>query len=156
MEFSVLYLTAFIVITFHINFHFSWNSVGPIKQCFRALFGDIRLSGEPTRRHRWQYKIALFSEATFIFKFEFTAWVVRRSTDAPFIPLQLSWQPTPFCPLRVALGVRTERRFRRITLVAFFTRYALNTCRVLQGLARRVRHHSHCKPSRTDRTEPPE
>ena len=54
------------------------------------------------------------------------AWVVRSSTDAPFIPLRLSWQRTQFCPLRVALDasrrvalvVRTELRFRRITLVA--------------------------------------
>jgi len=55
-----------------------------------------------------------------------TAWLLRSSSDAPFIPLQLSWQPASFCPLhvvlvasrRVALVVRTERRFRRITLVA--------------------------------------
>jgi len=38
----------------------------------------------------------LFSEAAFIFKFKFTAWVVRSSTYVPFIPLQLSWQPITF------------------------------------------------------------
>jgi len=88
------------------------------------------------------------------------SWVVRSCTDAPFIPLQLSWQPNPFCPLRVAVGasrrvavfVRTERRFRWITLVrvAFSVRYALNAWRVVQGLARRLRRHSHCKPSRSE------
>ena len=75
--------------------------------------------------------------------------------DAQFIPLQLSWQPNAFCPLRVALVasrrvavvVRTERRLRHINLVAFSVRYALNTWRVVQGLARRLRRHSHCKPS---------
>ena len=47
------------------------------------------------------------------------AWVVRGSTDAPVLPLRLSWQPNPFRSLRVALDascrvavlVRTERRF---------------------------------------------
>jgi len=55
-----------------------------------------------------------------------TAWVVRSSTNAPFVPVQLSWQPNPFCPIRVplvascrlALVARTERLFRRITHVA--------------------------------------
>jgi len=90
---------------------------------------------------------------------------VRSSTDAPFIPLQLSWQPNTFCPLRVALVasrrvalvLRTELRFRRITRrVAFSVRYVLNTWRVVQGLARRLRRHSHCEPSRTEpnRTAP--
>jgi len=115
--------------TLHNNFHFSWNSVCRTKQSYRALFGDIRWSGEPIRSHRWHYKIALFSEATFIFKFEFTAWVVCSSTDAPFIPLQLSWQLNPFYSLRVAhvasrrvaLVVRTESLF----VVSF------SSCRVL-------------------------
>jgi hypothetical protein len=35
-------------------------------------------------------KIALFSEATFIFKIEFIARLARSATDVPFIPLQLS------------------------------------------------------------------
>jgi len=47
-----------------------------------------------------------------------TAWVVRSSTNAPFIPLQISWQHNP-CSLRVVLDasrrvavvVRTERTF---------------------------------------------
>jgi len=148
--------------TLHNNFHFSWNSVCRTKQSYTALFGDIQWSGEPTRRHRWHYKIGLFSEATFIFKFEFTAWVVRSSTDAPFIPLQLSWQPNPFYSLRVAhvasllswgLRVFSSYHSRR---VALSLRYALNTWRFVQGLARRLMRHSHCKPSRAEqnRSEP--
>jgi len=155
--------------TCHINFHLSLNSVGHIKQSYRALFGDIGWSGEPTRRYRWHYKIVLFFEATFIFKVEITAWVLHSSPNVLFIPLQLSWQPTTICPLRVALVasccpalvVRTERRFRRRRRVAFSVRYALNSWRVVQGLARRPRPQSHCKPSRAqpsraeyNRTEP--
>jgi len=146
--------------TFHINFHFSGNSVGHIKQSFRALFGDIRWSGEPTRRHRWRYKIAVFSEVTFIFKFEFTPWVVRSSTYFPFILLQLFWEPNPFCPLRVALVasrcvavvVRTDALISsyQSRRVAFSVRYALNTWRVVHGLARSRRPYSRCKPSRTE------
>ena len=69
------------------------------------------------------------------FQIEFTAWVVRSSTYVLFIPLPLSWQPTPFCPLRVALVasrcvaflVRTDAsllscHYRR---VAFSVRYVL-------------------------------
>jgi len=89
-----------------------------------------------------------------------TAPVVRRSTDAPVIPLRLSWQPNPFRSLRVALHaschvavvVGTERRVRLITLVAsrLSTRYALDTWRVRQLLATRLRRHSHWNPSRAD------
>jgi len=83
------------------------------------------------------------------------AWVVRNSTDAPVIPLRLSWQPNPFRFLRVALDascrvavvVKTERRFGRFALSAI---YALNTWRVRQVLARRLRRHSHYNPSRSE------
>ena len=83
-------------------------------------------------------------------------WVVRSSTYASFIPLQLCWQPNTFCPLRVALVLRIESlssyHSRR---VAFSVRYAINTWRVVQGLARRLGRHLHCKPSRAEpnRTE---
>jgi len=95
-----------------INFHISWDSVGPIRQSYRSLFGEIRRSAEPTRRHRWHYNISLFSEAAFIFKYEFTASAMRSSTYVFFMPLQLSCQPTPFCPLRVALVAS-----RRVALI---------------------------------------
>ena len=95
------------------------------------MFGEIRPSGEPTRRHRWRYKVGLFSEAAFIFKFRFPVWAVRSSMCVLFMPLQLSWQPTPFCPLHVAL-VASSR-------VAFSVRYVLiHKWRVVQGLARRL------------------
>jgi len=84
-----------------------------------------------------------------------------------YVPLHLSWQPTTFRSLRVALDVsprvalvvRTVRPFRRITRrVAFPARYALNKWRVVQGLARRLRRNSHCNPSPAEqsRTRPPE
>jgi len=63
-------------------------------------------------------------------------------TYVPFTPLQLFWQPTPFCPLRIVL-VASRR-------VALSVRYVLNTWRVVQGLVRRLRPHSHCKTSRAD------
>jgi len=52
----------------------------------------------------------------------------------------------------VALFVKTERRFRRChsRRVAFSVRHALNTRRVVQGLARLLRRHSHCKPSQAE------
>ena len=155
-----------VVIPSILIFIFRENSVGPIKQSYRALFGDTWWTGEPTRGHRWHYKITLFSEATFIIKFEFTAWVVRSSAYVPFIPLQLSWEPTPFWSLRVpldtscrvALVVQTDASLSSYPSrrVAFSVRYVVNTRRVMQGLARSLRPHSHCKAigAEQNRTDP--
>jgi hypothetical protein len=128
-----------------IKFHFCWNSVDPIRHSYRAPFGEIRRSGEPIPKRRWHYKIVLFSEAPFIFKFKFTAWVMPSSTYVLFIPLQLSWQPTPFFPLRVALVRVTSRCSSRtewhVGLVASLSSHRV-LCevrikwRVVQGLAR--------------------
>jgi hypothetical protein len=68
------------------------------------------------------------------------AQVVRSSKEAPFIPLQISWQPNP-CSLRVVLDasrrvaivVRTERTFVG-SLVAW--RSLRDTWRSVQGLAK--------------------
>ena len=78
------------------------------------------------------------------------------STYVLCIPPQVSWQPTPYWSLRVALGtscrvalvVRTDASlslypFRR---VAFSVRYILNTWRVVQGLARSLNHFDHSTP----------
>ena len=123
-------------------------------------YGENRRSGEPTCRHRWQYKVSFFSEAAFIFKFEFAASVVRSSTYVLCIPLQLSWQPTPFWSLRVALDtscrvalvVRTDASHSSYPSrrVAFSVRYVLYTWRVVHGLARSLRSNSHCKASRAE------
>jgi len=90
--------------------------------------------------------------------------VIRSSTDAPFIPLHMSWQPNPFrshrfaldASGRVAIIVRNERPFRWIHRVALSATYTLNTWRVVHGMARRTRRQSHCNPSRAEqnRSEP--
>ena len=46
------------------------------------------LSGSCNHIHQQLYSVAMTVER--MFEFEFTASVVRSSTDAPFIPLQLS------------------------------------------------------------------
>jgi len=94
-----------------------------------------------------------------------TALVVRSSKDAPFIPLHISWPLNTFGSLRVdldascrvAVVVRNENAFvgslsSRLVLCEIL----INTWRVVQGLATRLRGYSHCNPSRAEqnRTEP--
>jgi len=82
-----------------------------------------------------------------------THWVMRSCTDAPFIPLQISWQPNP-CSLRVVLDasgrvavVRTDPTFVGSLVAWRSLRY---TWRSVQGLTRRLMCHSRCNPSRAE------
>ena len=81
--------------TFHIEFLYWWNSVGPTRhhtgRCLEkvgegrsVLVGteDTTFMLCPLKPHD-------------ILKFKWTAWVVRRSKYVPFIPLQLYWQRNP-------------------------------------------------------------
>ena len=83
------------------------------------------------------------------------AWVVRSSTDAS---LYLFSYPDSLlhsdrsaslstCHVASLLSWVLSVAFVGSRCVAFCVRYALNKWRVVQGLARRLRHHSHCNSS---------
>ena len=112
---------------------------GGLKLCTFALFYVViclRTVGKEEGLFTCRAKHVFACRMTF--KFKFTARAVRSSTYVLFIPLQLSWQTTPFCSLRVAhdesflvaLVVHTDASRSQYPSrgVAFPVRYVLNMC----------------------------
>jgi len=124
--------------TIHINFHFSWNSVGPLSESCRALYGKIRRSGEPSRR-----QMTLQNCFVFWSRIHFQIWIYRLSSAQFYVRSVY----TSSAILTACSDLSAPRRSRLVTSrrscradwrvvssypshrVAFSVRYVLNTCR---------------------------
>ena len=131
--------------TFHINFHFSWNSVGPIKQSWPDALGrHSHCKPSPAEQNRTESD--RLSSAQLYGRSLYTSSPILTACSIFSAPRR-SWRVTSRRCRREDWASLSSFHSRR---VAFSVRYALYTWRVVQGLARRLTRHSHCKPSRTE------
>jgi hypothetical protein len=108
----------------HIKFHVRWNSADSLRHSYRELSRKMWCMDDHICRHWWHYKIGFFSEAAFIFKLSFTAWYwAVLHTFCLYIPLQLSWQPTPLASLLsrhvASRRVVCEVRIKSLCMVSY-------------------------------------
>jgi hypothetical protein len=89
--------TSFCIV--NINFLIWWKTVCPVRPYIGHCFEILGEENSELVGTDGTTKLLCSVKPHDIFQIKFTVWAVRTSAYVPFLPLHLSWPPTPFAPL---------------------------------------------------------